>query len=75
MWESLRRGGDHWYNEAVLLEEEGDTIVVLRLLLPLPTDAKKSISEYAKEYLLATGHKVKRIRFTKSYVEVRVSRD
>jgi hypothetical protein len=74
LWASLCRAGDHWHDEALLVNEpDGSIKVVLKLRSQLPEGSKKDVSEYIRGYLQEVGHRVRRVKITKRYAEIIVS--
>lgn len=74
LWLSLQRGGDHFGGEASLHEnEEGDFIVRSRMNADLPSNIRKTVTAYMKQYAQASGWDLK-ASFKKNYVELLLSR-
>jgi hypothetical protein len=74
LWESLRRAGGNWADEAKTERTDFGTKVFLRLREPLSPSCKSNVKAYVVSYARASGWKARLFQFRPSYVAFLASR-
>lgn len=73
VWESLQRAGDHYAENAELLQDESGFVGFLYLKDSLPPGVKRDVSQYIKKYSRLAGWAVRSVSFRRDYIRIEAS--